>query len=47
MWLHVTLQEHTVYQKDMCLKELGLHAQTMIIIVGSIFKIIGEGEGAI
>ena len=29
------------YQKDMHLKEIGLYAQTMIIIVGSIANIIG------
>ena len=29
------------YQKDMCLKETGLHAQNMITILGSIVNIIG------
>ena len=30
------------HQKDMCLKEIGLHAQNMLIVLGSIVNIIGE-----
>ena len=29
--------------KDMCLKEIGLRVQNMIIILGTIVKIIGGG----
>ena len=29
-----------IYQKDMCLKEIGLHAQNIVIILGSIVNII-------
>ena len=28
-------------QKDMCLKDIGLHAQNMITILGSMINIIG------
>ena len=31
--------------KDTCLNEIGLHAQNMIVIVGSIVNIIGGGGG--
>lgn len=36
--MHVSTNGH---QNDTCLKEIGLHAQNMIIILGSISNIIG------
>ena len=33
-----------VHQKDMCLKEIGLHAQNKISILGSTINIIGGNQ---
>ena len=41
-WCVVRCGSKNGYQKDMCLKEIGLHAQNMIIILDSIVNVIGE-----
>ena len=33
------------YPKDMCFKEIRLHAQNMLTILGLLFNIIGGGGG--
>ena len=41
MWLGVDLRMDN--QKDMCLEEIGLCAQSMITILGATINIIGGG----
>ena len=40
-WYVVRCSSKNGDQKDMCLKEIGLHAQNMITILGSIVNISG------
>ena len=35
------------YQKDMCLEDIGLCAQNMITMIGSIVNIIWKGGGGV
>ena len=41
MWLGVNLRTD-IKKEDMCLKEIGLHAQNMLTILGSIANVIGS-----
>ena len=40
-WCVVGCGSKNGYQKNMCLKEIGLHAQNLLTILGSIINIIG------
>jgi hypothetical protein len=49
---HLHFEQHVVWcgykneiKKYKCLKEIGLHAQNISIILDSIFNILGEGGG--
>ena len=42
-WCVVRCDSKSIYQKDICLQEIGLHAQNMIIVLGSIFDRLCKG----
>jgi len=41
-WHVVRCESKNSHQKNMCLKEIRLHAQNMLIILGSIINMIGR-----
>ena len=43
-WLQLGVTLRTNTKKITCLKEIGLHAQNMLTIIGSRVNIIGKGE---
>ena len=44
-WYVVRCGSKNRYQNDLCLKEIGLHAQNMVTILGSTVNIIGGWGG--
>jgi hypothetical protein len=43
-WYVVRCGSKNKYQKNMCLKEIGLRAQNMLLIISSRVNINGKGE---
>ena len=44
-WYVVSFSSNKNFQKDTCLKEIGLRAQETITILGSLIIVIGVGGG--